>query len=250
MTLKDRMTRAEDYVFGLMDEHERQRAERDLEVDAEFRDCVMQLAERLRRLREQPRGPISITDNAWHDITRRIASMPQMMGIETAARMAGMGAASPDPTRKGLLRLKRPYAHQFGGARGVVVAAVLAAALAVGFLTGQATGPARAPQTVAVLSDETGAAGAVVEAYADGNLRILPLVPLELPAGKVLQLWIGGVPSGVLERVAPTVVEALERFEPQAGTRYEITLEDAPGATDDQARGPVMVSGEAVSPPR
>lgn len=250
MTLKDRMTRAEDYVFGLMDEHERQRAERDLEVDGEFRDCVMLLAERLRRLREQPRGPISIDDDAWHDITRRIASMPQMIGAETAARMAGAGLASPDPSRKGLLRIRRPYAHQFGGTRGVVVAAVLAAALAVGFLAGQATGPARTPQTVAVLADEAGAAGAIVEAYADGNVRILPLAPLEIPSGKVLQLWIGDAPSAVLERVAPTVVQPPAPLEPEAGERYEITLEDAPGAAADQARGPLVLSGEAVKPPR
>ena len=41
------MSRAGSYVLGLMGEAERERAERDLEVDAEFRDAVLHIAERL-----------------------------------------------------------------------------------------------------------------------------------------------------------------------------------------------------------
>ncbi|WP_246674490.1 hypothetical protein [Mesorhizobium sp. B4-1-3] len=44
----DRVARAGDYVFGLMNDRERARAERDLQVDPAFRDTVLRLAERLR----------------------------------------------------------------------------------------------------------------------------------------------------------------------------------------------------------
>ncbi|RWF72704.1 MAG: hypothetical protein EOQ34_11225 [Mesorhizobium sp.] len=50
----DRIARAGDYVFGLMDERERARAERDLEIDPAFRDAVLRLAERMRALEPQP----------------------------------------------------------------------------------------------------------------------------------------------------------------------------------------------------
>ena len=37
----DRMSRAGSYVLGLMDEADRERAERDLEIDPAFRDAVV-----------------------------------------------------------------------------------------------------------------------------------------------------------------------------------------------------------------
>ena len=43
----DKMSRAGSYVLGLMDAAARERAERDLETDAEFRDAVVRIAERL-----------------------------------------------------------------------------------------------------------------------------------------------------------------------------------------------------------
>jgi len=43
----DRVARAGDYVLGLMNDRDRERAERDLEIDPAFRDTVMRLAERM-----------------------------------------------------------------------------------------------------------------------------------------------------------------------------------------------------------
>lgn len=250
MTLSDRMARAEDYVFGLMDEEERRRAERDMEMDGEFRECVMVLAERLRRLREQPTSPISISDDAWYDISRRIASMPQMLGSETAARMAGVQLGSSGPVRKGMLRLRRPYAHQFAGWRGAVVAGLLAAALAVGYLAGQAVGTTAPPQAMALLSDGDGAAGAIVEVQAGKTLRFLPLAPFEVPEGKVLQLWADGAPVAVLDRMTTAVLDAPALPAPEADQAFAVTLEDAPGVATGDAVGPVIFSGQAAIPPR
>jgi len=249
MTLKDRMARAEDYVFGLMDEHERERAERDMEVDAEFRDCVMVLAERLRRLRE-PHGPISISDDAWNEISDRIATMPQMTAGDAAARLAAMGVQAPDPSRKGLLRVKRPFAHHFDGWRGTVIAGALAAAMAVGYFAGQGTAPAPSPLTVAVLETGDGTPGAVIEAYPADRLRFLPLVDFDVPTGKVLQLWLGEMPVAVLDRAADVTLQGPDGSAPQVGGRYEITLEDAPASSTGRPQGPVLARGVAVAPPR
>ena len=52
----DRIARAGDYVFGLMNDIERRRAERDLEIDPAFRDAVLRLAERMRAFDPEPAG--------------------------------------------------------------------------------------------------------------------------------------------------------------------------------------------------
>ena len=101
-----------------------------------------------------------------------------------------------------------------------------------------------------MLADGEGAAGAIVEAYANHSLRMLPLVPLDVPAGKVLQLWSDGAPLGVFPRAAEGTLQGPELPAPQAGRSYEITLEDAPGTSSGRPRGPVVLSGQAVLPPR
>ena len=123
MNVRDRMARAEDYVLGLMDEHERERAERDMEVDAAFRECVLELAQRLQRLHEAkgparaaPRSP----DETWGEIAARLSALPQMAGRPLAA-----------PARS------RPAARNLDAAalrRGLVPALALAAAFALGWL--------------------------------------------------------------------------------------------------------------------
>ena len=71
----DRIARAGDYVLGLMNDMERERAERDLEIDPAFRDAVVQLAERMHMFdRTEPAGG----EERWTEITQRIAELPQM----------------------------------------------------------------------------------------------------------------------------------------------------------------------------
>ncbi|TIS71215.1 MAG: hypothetical protein E5X00_24365, partial [Mesorhizobium sp.] len=73
----DRIARAGDYVFGLMDERERARAERDLEIDPAFRDAVLRLAERMRAL--EPQGAsATASDERWQLVQRRLGELPQM----------------------------------------------------------------------------------------------------------------------------------------------------------------------------
>lgn len=253
MSFKDRMARAEDYVFGLMDEHERARAERDMEVDAEFRDCVMVLGERLRKL-HRAKGPLPMSDDTWDEITARISDMPQMGRKEVAARMAAMGVPSPDDDRKGLLRIKRPGAHQFAGWRGTVVAGALVAAVVVGYLAGQASAPAPQPVAVTLLQDENGARSAMLETYGNYSLRFLPLSALDVPAGKVLQLWTwrNGAPAplGTFDGSSEITFQGPELPAAVAGQVYEITLEDAPGSTTGEPAGVTLLSGEAITPPR
>lgn len=136
MTTGDRMGRAEDYVLGLMNETERMRAERDMALDPEFRDCVLELARKLQRLHDMKR-PEKSADEAWNEIAERIAELPQMAGV---ARAPQGGRA--EPARRPLkprVVTRRPVdrgLHETGGRQGLVVAVGIAAVFAIGYLIG------------------------------------------------------------------------------------------------------------------
>lgn len=130
MTIRDRMGRAEDYVLGLMDETERMRAERDMVVDAEFRDCVLALAQKLQRLHAMKR-PDKSADEAWNEIAARIAELPQMAGVSPERLRA-----RPDRPQ---IMARRPVGHGLdatGGRRGLVIAVAIMAVFAIGYLVG------------------------------------------------------------------------------------------------------------------
>jgi len=128
----DRVARAGDYVFGLMNDRERARAERDLEIDPAFRDTVLRLAERLRAF--DPAGSEG-RDNRWEVVTQRLAELPQMQ-----TRLAGVAASETEPPPVTIHRLERkPYGvglHSLGGRLGFVIALALVAAFALGYLAG------------------------------------------------------------------------------------------------------------------
>ncbi|UVK50669.1 hypothetical protein DBIPINDM_003847 [Mesorhizobium sp. AR02] len=127
----DRIARAGDYVLGLMNDKERERAERDLEIDPAFRDAVVRLAERMHVFdrAEKPALPA----NHWALVAQRLAELPQM-------RSVGLGGndAKPRPVIRSLSR--SPYGvgvHSLGGRRGTVIAIVLIAVFALGYLVGK-----------------------------------------------------------------------------------------------------------------
>ncbi|MDG4888951.1 hypothetical protein [Mesorhizobium sp. WSM4887] len=128
----DRIARAGDYVFGLMDERERARAERDLEIDPAFRDAVLRLAERMRALELQG-ASATASDERWQLVQRRLGELPQM-------RFAGLdkGDAKPQPIVINKIE-RKPYGvglHSLGGRLGLAIALALAAAFALGYLAG------------------------------------------------------------------------------------------------------------------
>jgi anti-sigma factor RsiW len=128
----DRIARAGDYVFGLMDDRERARAERDLEIDPAFRDAVLRLAERMRAF-DPVVSSDGISDNRWNLVAQRLAELPQM-------RLAGLNEAEAKPAPVMIHRLRRkPYGvglHSLGGRLGLVIAIALLAAFALGYLAG------------------------------------------------------------------------------------------------------------------
>ena len=124
----DRVARAGDYVLGLMNDRDRERAERDLEIDPAFRDTVMRLAERMHVFDRT--GLPSGGSDRWRLISQRIAELPQM-------RVVGQDEVKSTPV---ISRLERkPYGvgvHSLGGRRGFAIAIALIVVFAVGYLLG------------------------------------------------------------------------------------------------------------------
>ncbi|TPK62241.1 hypothetical protein FJ546_15910 [Mesorhizobium sp. B2-4-19] len=128
----DRIERAGEYVLGLMSDAERERAERDLEIDPTFRDAVVRFAGQMQFFdRHEKRG--LLPTRHWELVTQRLAELPQMRSVHL-----GDGNAGPATVIRGLSR--PPYGiglQALGGRRGFVVAAGLIVAFALGYLAGK-----------------------------------------------------------------------------------------------------------------
>lgn len=119
------MKRAGNYVLGLMDDIERDRAERDLEIDPDFRAAVLRVAERMHLLDLKPD---TASADAWRAIAARIGELPQMRG--SPSRAVGPSHVA-GPAGIGL--------HSVSGPSGRLIAVGLIAACAVGYAAGVAT---------------------------------------------------------------------------------------------------------------
>lgn len=241
MDQNDRMARAEDYVFGMMDEKARARAERDMETDTEFRNCVMTVAERLRRLHRVSRPPAALPEETWREIGARIAAMPQMAASGPAPVRAGGGGGLPG--------MGRTLAHRLGGLRGAIVASCLIAAMGIGYLAGKAPAPLPVA-AVAILDGEDGAARALVEIDGAGAVRLVPLSDLAVPQGKALVLWARPAAGeaaalGTLARAAETTWRPGSLPAPPSGLSFAITFEDLPIAPGGTPQGPAVAGGTA-----
>jgi len=128
----DRMTRAGNYVLGLMDDDERERAERDLERDADFRDAVVEIAERMHMF-DITASPETLPRTMWETVSARIADMPQMRAASPGDNKADT-PTRPNIQPEGTKAIWRGP-HSVGGSRGLLMAAALIAAFALGYLT-------------------------------------------------------------------------------------------------------------------
>lgn len=126
-----RVARAGDYILGLMSDAERERAERDLEVDAAFRDAVMQMAERMRVFDRAAPDTAPPDDDRWKFIAGRIAELPQMQftGVDRITKKPIIGSTPLRSIGIGL--------HALPNRRILAVALGLILAFVLGYLAGR-----------------------------------------------------------------------------------------------------------------
>jgi anti-sigma-K factor RskA len=237
---------AGDYVMGLLDGAEQAAAEQRIATDQSFAQAVSAWRTRLADLdltaEETPPSPA-----LW----QRIADATRIAPIDAlpSARAALRGTTLWDNIRfwRGL------------GIGGAFAAAVFATIMIGALATSRQLRhdmlalAQRKPVYVAVLvNDTTKEAGAIVNAFSNGRVELIPLRPIEVPAGRTLQVWtlwdraVGPKSIGVTgqSRTLQLDLEALpETVQDQL---FEITLEPEGGSPIGRPTGPILFKGNAA----
>jgi anti-sigma-K factor RskA len=237
---------AADYVMGLLDGAEHAAAEQRIATDQSFAQAVSAWRERLADLdlsaEETPPNPA-----LW----QRISDATRIAPIDAlpSARAALHGATLWDNIRfwRGL---------GIGGA----FAALFFATIMIGALStsrqlrnDMIALAQRKPIYVAVLvNDTTKEAGAIVNAFSNGRVELIPLQPIEVPPGRTLQVWtlwdraIGPKSIGLTGKSRTLQLDLESLPETVQDQLFEITLEPEGGSPIGRPTGPILFKGNAA----
>ncbi len=223
-------TLAAEFVLGLLDGEDKAEAERRLASDAEFAREVESWRVRFAAFDDttEPRP-------AGHALWQRIE--------------ASLGDLAP-------VRATEPSAwsrlwSNVAVLRTATLAASFAALLfAVGL--GVAIRYAREqPVMVAVLLDGN-RPGAVVHAFADGRVVLVPLTTINVPEGRALEVWTlpsrerGPVSVGLMSQARTLQLNLKDLLPPGVDQLFEITLEPATGSPTGRPTGPILFKGNTA----
>ena len=223
-------TQAAEYVLGLLEGEAKMEAERRLASDASF-------------AREVERWRARFANST----TRRAAARP--------ARPCGTASKQRLPARRRAWRSLSAWSRLWSDI-AVLRTATIGASLAVLMLAvglGVAIRQARLqPVMVAVLVDGD-RTGAVVHAFADGRVVLLPLTSINVPSGRTLQVWTlpsrerGPVSVGLMDRARTLELESEGLADGlDSNQLFEITLEPAGGSPTGRPTGPILFKGNTA----
>lgn len=225
----ERALRAEQYVLGLLTPSGEERLEAELARDAQLAAEVARAAEMLLPLDLEARP---------HPIPPAfVERLRRSLGEAESARPGEEAAPSADAPRRRSAILPAVAAGVFGLVAGALLP----------------LGPAP-PEAVAlvVLTDEAGTAYAVVEAFDDEDVRVRFVTDVDVPDGRVMQMWtkyseaVGPVSLGLLPDAAEVVLEADALPAPVPRQLYEITFEPDGGSPEAGPTGEILAKGLAT----
>jgi anti-sigma-K factor RskA len=221
---------AGEYVLGLLEGAARLDVERRIASDAAFAREVEAWRVRLGAF-DDTAAPQPASDELW----RRIEA-----GVPGVTRRA-----TREPTA--WTRFWNNIAALRATALGASIAALLLA-VGLGFAIRAAT---QQPTMVAVLLDGT-RAGAVVHAFADGRVVLVPIASINVPPGRALEVWTlpsrerGPVSVGLMNRAQTLQLSLKDLPPPGPDQLFEITLEPATGSPTGRPTGPVLFKGNTA----
>lgn len=217
------------YVLGVMEDAERSAFERAMQDDLALQSAVDRLTAHLQQL-DDTAIPEPVNPALWQAIEANLG----------AAKTAD--TVVPFPARRALPQW---YA----------MAASAVVALGIGYLAGSMSTTTPKPVMIAVLLNDADAQpGAIVEAFADDSIRLVPLEDFVVPAGSILEVWTlpnaetGPVSLGTFSDPQTINLKGPSLPQPADGQLYEITLEPAPGSPTGRPTGPILVKGFARPP--
>ncbi len=226
MTREEKLALAGEFVLGLLEPQAAADIEQRRRADPELDRMIGRLAGRLSAL-DDTAVPHPVPPDLWARIADGLG--------EQNANVVSL----PAPMR-------RTWAYPASLAASVLVAAAL------GFWAGLGSAGTPQPVVIAVLMDEASQLpGAIVEAFGDDSVSVVPLEQFEVPAGRILQVWT--LPDPATGPVSLGTFSESERIRlagpnlpvPTDGQFYEITLEPSPGSPTGRPTGPILVKGFA-----
>jgi anti-sigma-K factor RskA len=229
MTDSDDKTLAGEYVLGLLEGAAKLDAERRLASDAAFAREVESWRARFAAF-DDAAEPHAASDELWRKIEA---------GVPTASR------AKPSATAWS------QFWNSLAALRATALGASLATlilAVGLGFAIRAAT---QQPTMVAVLLDGN-RAGAVVHAFADGRVVLVPITSINVPAGRALEVWTlpsrerGPVSVGLMNQARTLQLSLKDLPPPGPDQLFEITLEPATGSPTGRPTGPVLFKGNTA----
>lgn len=206
-----------------------------------------------RRLKRE--RPLQIEVAAWHekfsplDATAAVQPVPANLWSKIERSVGERRAALVEERANWSERLWTSLGF-WRGASFAGAAASLVLAIAMGSLAGRATPQ---PIIVAVLQTDQSIPGAIVEAFGDGSIVVVPLRDIEVPPGKALEVWTlydkqrGPVSLGLIDRAQRARFQTAN-LPAREDQLYEITLEPASGSPIGRPTGPVLMKGLASAP--
>jgi anti-sigma-K factor RskA len=239
---EDRDLMAGEYVLGLLDAAETERAEELLGSDRSFAREVKYWRERF--------APLDAT-------ARLLAASPALWQRIEAATSAKPAAAraSVRASARHLLPSADALWNSIAFWRWSAVAGAMASIallLVAGAIMRDVRQPGAEITMVAVLAADNGRPGAVVHAYSDGSVRLIPLADIPVPQGRALQVWTlrdrqeGPISVGLLEKARSVKLDLGRLPAPRADQLFEITLEPETGSPTGRPTGPVLMKGLAA----
>ena len=220
----EREALAAEYVLGVLDKGERDRARRMLLSDPGFARFVRDWEARLAPLADGV-APVPPPASLWARIE------------------AGLDDA-PNASTPGVVHTLGPPARRPGTSfwRGATLAA---GALAAGLATFIVLRPPPAQPVQAVLS-ASGAAVFVASVEQDGGIAVRPVGTPAVPAGHDLELWV--LPPGAARVASLGVLPPSGKQVPRGaatapGTQLLVSLEPLGGSPTGQPTGPVVYAG-------
>lgn len=245
---------AAEHVLGLLDGAEAVRAERMMAEDPGFRAAVEAWRARFEEL-DFTTPPLEAPDELLARINATLDATPPA-GTVAAPVSPHRGAdietekvrVAPRPAPKTSSFLGSLWHSlgfwRFAGFAGGAAAALLALLVLLGPLSRPPT-----PAYVAVLMSAEGQPAAVVNAFSDGTAELIPLRGIDVPEGRVLEVWTlwdparGPVSIG-LAGEARTIRLDLKNLPRTAPNQlFEITLEPEGGSPVGRPTGPVLMKG-------
>jgi anti-sigma-K factor RskA len=237
--IEERLTREDlaiDHALGLTEDANLERAERLEQTDSVFRHLVADWRHRLSDL-DATAPEVMSRDLTWEKLEAALTAAPERK--PTAALPASPATTTGSWWER--LSFWRPAA----------LAAGLATAILSGVLVAQLARPPTQPVYVAVLQTGDGRAAAVVNAFADGTVTLVPLETIAAPEGRVLEVWTlqsreqGPVSIGRMDRARTMKLDLKQLRRPDAGHLFEITVEPPGGSPTGKPTGPILMKGLA-----